>query len=101
MNPERWQVCLDELQSSGRLPSVVAGVLRAHDLVWTGHAGNVPGDPDPVPVAAGSDCCVDPFGQPATFAGQHQFELRIAFGEDIERGDQPRNVFSWLNCPDK
>ncbi|HEX5860446.1 MAG TPA: serine hydrolase domain-containing protein [Nocardioides sp.] len=45
MNPERWQACLDDLQSSGRLPSVVAGVLRAHDLVWSGHAGDVPGDP--------------------------------------------------------
>jgi CubicO group peptidase (beta-lactamase class C family) len=45
MNPERWQACLDHLQSGGRLPSVVAGVLRAHDLVWTGHAGDVPGDP--------------------------------------------------------
>ena len=45
MSPQLWQACLDELQSSGRLPSVVAGVLRSHELVWTGRAGDVPGDP--------------------------------------------------------
>ena len=45
MTTERWQARLDDLQSGGRLPSVVAGVLRAHDLVWTGCAGDVPGDP--------------------------------------------------------
>jgi CubicO group peptidase (beta-lactamase class C family) len=44
MSPQRWQARLDELQSCGRLPSVVAGVLRSHDLVWTGRAGDVPGD---------------------------------------------------------
>ena len=44
MSADRWQACLDLLQSRGRLPSVVGGVLRDGDLVWTGGAGSVPGD---------------------------------------------------------
>ncbi|HET7350302.1 MAG TPA: serine hydrolase domain-containing protein [Marmoricola sp.] len=46
MNPERWQTRLDLMQSEGRLPSIVAGVLRGGELVWTGAAGEGPGDPD-------------------------------------------------------
>jgi CubicO group peptidase (beta-lactamase class C family) len=46
MNPEHWQVRLDALQSHGRLPSIVGGVLRDGELAWTGAAGDVPGDPD-------------------------------------------------------
>jgi CubicO group peptidase (beta-lactamase class C family) len=46
MNPELWQARLGALQSEGRLPSVVAGVLRGGELEWTGAAGEVPGDPN-------------------------------------------------------
>jgi CubicO group peptidase (beta-lactamase class C family) len=46
MTPQHWQARLDALQSEGRLPSVVAGVLRGGELVWTGAAGDGPGDPD-------------------------------------------------------
>ena len=49
MSSDRWQACLDLLQSRGRLPSIVGGVLRDGDLVWTGGAGEVPGD-DPADV---------------------------------------------------
>jgi CubicO group peptidase (beta-lactamase class C family) len=45
MSPERWQGRLDALQSQGRLPSVVAGVLQAGDLVWVGGAGSALGEP--------------------------------------------------------
>lgn len=37
--PDGWQAALDRAQSSGRLPSVVGGVLRHGELVWTGTAG--------------------------------------------------------------
>jgi CubicO group peptidase (beta-lactamase class C family) len=40
---ERWQAALDRAQSSGRLPSIVGGVLRNGALVWTGTAGDTPG----------------------------------------------------------
>ena len=43
---EHWQARLDALQSQGRLPSLVGGVLRDGELVWTGAAGEGPGDPD-------------------------------------------------------
>ena len=46
MNPERWQARLCLMQSEGRLPSIVAGVLQGGELVWTGAAGDGPGDPD-------------------------------------------------------
>ena len=46
MSPERWQARLGAMQSDGRLPSIVAGVLRGGKLVWTGAAGDGPGDPD-------------------------------------------------------
>ena len=46
MSPERWQARLDAMQSDGRLPSVVAGVLRAGEVVWTGAAGDGSGHPD-------------------------------------------------------
>ncbi len=46
MNPERWQARLGLMQSEGRLPSIVAGVLQGGELVWTGAAGDGPGDPD-------------------------------------------------------
>ncbi|HET8960133.1 serine hydrolase domain-containing protein [Nocardioides sp.] len=45
MNPETWQGRLGALQSGGRLPSVVAGVLRGGDLAWTGAAGEGTGEP--------------------------------------------------------
>ena len=41
--PERWQAALDRAQASGRLPSIVGGVLRGGELVWTGTAGAVTG----------------------------------------------------------
>src|SRR5215212_9995357 len=40
---ERWQAALDRAQSSGRLPSIVGGVLRDGMLAWTGSAGDVQG----------------------------------------------------------
>jgi CubicO group peptidase (beta-lactamase class C family) len=40
---ERWQAALDRAQATGRLPSIVGGVLRAGALVWTGTAGDVTG----------------------------------------------------------
>jgi CubicO group peptidase (beta-lactamase class C family) len=43
MDPERWQAALDRAQASGRLPSIVAGVLGEGGLVWVGHAGDAPG----------------------------------------------------------
>jgi CubicO group peptidase (beta-lactamase class C family) len=43
--PAHWQARLDALQSHGRLPSIVGGVLRDGELAWTGAAGDVPGDP--------------------------------------------------------
>jgi CubicO group peptidase (beta-lactamase class C family) len=43
--PDHWQARLDDFQARGRLPSVVAGVLRAGELAWTGSAGCAPGDP--------------------------------------------------------
>ncbi len=46
MSPERWQARLQLMQSEGRLPSIVAGVLLDGELVWTGAAGVGPGDPD-------------------------------------------------------
>jgi CubicO group peptidase (beta-lactamase class C family) len=45
MSEAHWQARLVALQSDGRLPSVVAGVLRGGDLVWTGRVGDAPGDP--------------------------------------------------------
>ena len=42
-SPEAWQAALARAQGSGRLPSIVGGVLRAGELVWTGHAGDTPG----------------------------------------------------------
>jgi CubicO group peptidase (beta-lactamase class C family) len=45
MSAERWQARLDDLQSRGRLPSVLAGVLQAGQLVWTGRAGDIADDP--------------------------------------------------------
>lgn len=41
--PERWQAALDRAQGTGRLPSVVGGVLRAGRVVWTGSSGDTPG----------------------------------------------------------
>jgi CubicO group peptidase (beta-lactamase class C family) len=41
--PERWQAALEQAQGSGRLPSIVGGVLRGGELVWTGAAGDTPG----------------------------------------------------------
>jgi CubicO group peptidase (beta-lactamase class C family) len=40
-----WQGVLDRLQREGRLPTLVAGVLRGGELVWTGSAGE-PTGPD-------------------------------------------------------
>ena len=46
MNQQRWQGRLGAMQLEGRLPSVVAGVLLGGELVWTGEAGEGPGDPE-------------------------------------------------------
>jgi CubicO group peptidase (beta-lactamase class C family) len=46
MTPALWQARLDALQSRGRLPSIVGGVLRNGELAWTGASGHRPGDPD-------------------------------------------------------
>lgn len=40
---ERWQACLARLQADGRLPSIVAGVVRGGVLAWVGGAGDLPG----------------------------------------------------------
>lgn len=45
----RLQACVDGYQAAGRLPSVVAGVLRRGVLVEVAGAGDVPG-PDPADV---------------------------------------------------
>jgi len=41
--PRGWQAALDQAQSSGRLPSIVGGVLQEGRLVWTGAAGDTAG----------------------------------------------------------
>jgi D-alanyl-D-alanine carboxypeptidase len=41
-------------QSSGRLPSIVGGVVRDGDLVWSGGYGDVPGDATDVQYRIGS-----------------------------------------------
>jgi len=41
MDAERWQAALERAQGTGRLPSVVAGILREGRLHWTGTAGDV------------------------------------------------------------
>jgi CubicO group peptidase (beta-lactamase class C family) len=46
MSSERWQARLGAMQSEARLPSIVAGVLRRGELVWTGAAGEAPVEPD-------------------------------------------------------
>jgi CubicO group peptidase (beta-lactamase class C family) len=43
VTPARWQATLDAAQASGRLPSIVGGVLREGRLVWTGTSGDTPG----------------------------------------------------------
>ncbi|HET6168152.1 MAG TPA: serine hydrolase domain-containing protein [Marmoricola sp.] len=40
-SPDRWQAALDTAQLTGRLPSIVGGVLRDGELVWTGTSGDV------------------------------------------------------------
>jgi CubicO group peptidase (beta-lactamase class C family) len=40
-SPERWQAALDTAQLTGRLPSIVGGVLRDGELAWTGTSGDV------------------------------------------------------------
>ena len=55
MSSDRWQACLDLLQSRGRLPSVVGGVLVGGEVAWTGGSGEVPGaDPSDVQYRIGS-----------------------------------------------
>jgi len=39
MTTDRWQRALDRAQGSGRLPSIVGGVVREGRLVWSGLAG--------------------------------------------------------------
>lgn len=39
MDAPRWQAALDRAQATGRLPSIVGGVLRRGELTWTGWAG--------------------------------------------------------------
>jgi CubicO group peptidase (beta-lactamase class C family) len=41
--PEAWAAALDRAQETGRLPSIVGGVLREGRLVWVGKAGDTPG----------------------------------------------------------
>lgn len=43
--PERWQAALDRAQGTGRLPSIVGGIVRDGGLAWAGRAGDV-GDVD-------------------------------------------------------
>ncbi|HEX2893099.1 MAG TPA: serine hydrolase domain-containing protein [Marmoricola sp.] len=40
MTPERWQAALDRAQATGRLPSVVGGIVHDGRLVWTGGSGH-------------------------------------------------------------
>ena len=41
----RLRAELARVQVAGRIPSVVAGVLREGELVWADGYGDVPGDP--------------------------------------------------------
>jgi CubicO group peptidase (beta-lactamase class C family) len=41
--PAGWQAALDRAQATGRLPSIVGGVVREGALVWSGVAGDTPG----------------------------------------------------------
>lgn len=50
----RLQARLATAQSTGRLPSVVAGVVRGGDLAWAGSYGAVPGDATDVQYRIGS-----------------------------------------------
>jgi CubicO group peptidase (beta-lactamase class C family) len=43
--PAHWQAALDRAQSTGRLPSIVGGIVREGELDWLGTAGDVD-DPD-------------------------------------------------------
>ena len=54
VGPGHWQRCVDSWQSAGRLPGVVAGVLRGGELVWTGSAGRVAGAAEHVQHRIGS-----------------------------------------------
>ncbi|MGI8523017.1 MAG: serine hydrolase domain-containing protein [Nocardioides sp.] len=54
MTPDHWQRRIESWQSHGRLPSVVAGVLREGEPAWVGSAGEVPGDPADVQYRIGS-----------------------------------------------
>jgi len=55
MSATRRQASLDLLQSQGRLPSIVGGVLRGRELVWSGGSGEVAGgDPSDVQYRIGS-----------------------------------------------
>ena len=54
VDPARWQRHLDRFQADGRLPSVVGCVLRGGEPVWSGGAGDVPGDPTDVQYRIGS-----------------------------------------------
>ena len=57
MKPETadaLQARLAREQSEQRLPSVVAGVIRGGELVWSGGAGNLAADPDSVQYRCGS-----------------------------------------------
>jgi len=54
VTPELWQRRLDQWQAQGRLPSVVAAVLRGGALAWVGAAGDVPGDPADLQYRIGS-----------------------------------------------
>lgn len=41
--PELWQAALDRAQAIGRLPSIVGGIVREGELLWSGVAGEVTG----------------------------------------------------------
>ncbi|MGZ5416351.1 MAG: serine hydrolase domain-containing protein [Nocardioides sp.] len=49
LTARRLQTLLAQDQVAGRLPSVVGGVVRDGDLVWTGSHGTVTGSVDPGP----------------------------------------------------
>jgi CubicO group peptidase (beta-lactamase class C family) len=42
-NPDGWQAALARVQSVGRLPSIVAGIVQDGALVWSGCVGDTPG----------------------------------------------------------
>ncbi|MDN5892635.1 MAG: beta-lactamase family protein [Nocardioides sp.] len=50
----RLQAKIAQAQVAGRMPSIVAGVVRDGSLVWSGGHGDVPGDPEDTQYKIGS-----------------------------------------------